>query len=395
MARRVAIVGTGQYKYKSKHLTVSTPDMYYEVAKRALDDAGLTPKDIDAVVFGIGPEALDGTVGIDKWCADAVGALNKPLMRINTGGATGGSAALAGVDHVASGMFDVVLVIAGQRMGQATSHSQYTLSLGFDPVVAKQISINSLPLFSGDALLCMKKYKFDEYHMARIAVKNHLNALNNPYAHLHIKCTIEEELKARYLAYPLRLLDMCPSSEGACAVILASEEKAKKIANRPAWVNGFSSAATIINPGINGVDSTDGWDWISRKAYKMAGIDNPRRQIQVAEPYIPVSYQEIPAYAAFGFCKPEEAAKLVEQGFGEMGGEVPFCPSGGTLCSNTIGASGLARVADAAIQVLGKGEARQVPNVKNALAMCGGGIFGTGGMTAFFVDVFVLGAEPY
>jgi acetyl-CoA C-acetyltransferase len=396
MARRVAIVGTGQYKYKSKHLDVSTPDMYWETARRALDDAGLTTKDIDAVVFGIGPEALDGTMGIEKWCADAVGALNKPLMRINTGGATGGSAALAGIDHVASGMFDVVLVMAGQRMGQATSHSQYTLSLGFDPVVAKQISINSLPLFSGDALLCMKKYKFDEYHMARIAVKNHLNALNNPYAHLHIKCSIEEELKAKYLAYPLRLLDMCPSSEGACAIVLATEEKAKKIASRPAWVNGFSSAAMIINPGINNVDSTDGWNFVAQKAYKMAGIDNPRKQIQVAEPYIPVSYQEIPAYSAFGFCKPEECAKLVEEGFGEMTGEVPFCPSGGTLCSNTIGASGLARVADAAIQVLGRGEARQVPNtVKNALAMCGGGIFGTGGMTAFFVDVFVLGAEPY
>jgi acetyl-CoA C-acetyltransferase len=126
----------------------------------------------------------------------------------------------------------------------------------------------------------------------------------------------------------------------------------------------------------------------------MAGIDNPRKQIQVAEPYIPVSYQEIPAYAAFGFCEPDEVTKLVEEGFGEMDGEVPFCPSGGCLCSNTIGASGLARVAEAAIQVMGKAEARQVPNVKNALAMAGGGIFGTGGMTAFFVDVIVLGTEP-
>jgi acetyl-CoA C-acetyltransferase len=77
-----------------------------------------------------------------------------------------------------------------------------------------------------------------------------------------------------------------------------------------------------------------------------------------------------------------------------MGGEVPFCPSGGTLCSNTIGASGLARVAEAAIQIMGKGGARQVPNVKNALATAGGGIFGTGGMTAFFLDILVLGAKP-
>jgi acetyl-CoA C-acetyltransferase len=188
---------------------------------------------------------------------------------------------------------------------------------------------------------------------------------------------------------------MCPSSEGACAVIVASEERAKKITSRLAWINGFNAGTTIINTGIGGVDSTYSWDTMVWKAYKMAGIDNPRKQIQVAEPYIPISYQEIPAYAAFGFCKPNEVAKLTEEGFGEMGGEVPFCPSGGTLCSNNIGSAGMARMAEAAIQVMGKGEARQVPNVKNALATAGGGLFGTGRMTAFFLDTVVLGAQPH
>jgi acetyl-CoA C-acetyltransferase len=394
MARRIAVVGTGQSKYKKK-LTVSSPDMYFEVVKSCLEDAELTVNDIDAVVFGLGPEALDGVNSVDKWCADAVGALNKPLMRINTGGATGGSTALAGFDHIASGMFDVVLVVAGQRMGQSTAHSQYILNLGFDPIVAKQFFINTLPLFAADAQICMQKYGFGEYHMARIAVKNHLNALNNPYAQLQIKVTLEEALKARVLSYPLRLLDVCPSSEGACAIILASEDRATKITRRPAWINGFTAGTTVINPGIGGIDSTYSWDRISQKAYRMAGIDNPRKQIQVAEPYIPSSYQEIPAYAALGFCEPHEVAKLVEAGFGEMGGEVPFCPSGGVLCANTIGCSGLARVAEAAIQIMGKGGARQVPGVKNALATAGGGIFGTGGMTAFFLDVLILGAEPH
>jgi acetyl-CoA C-acetyltransferase len=394
MARRVAIVGTGQTKYQSKNLNDSSADMYFEVATRCLEDAGLTVNDIDAVVFGLGPEALDGINNVDKWCADAVGALNKPLIRINTGGATGGSTVLAGVDHIASGMFDVVLTVSGQRMQQSTAHSQYILNLGFDPIVAKPFSVNTLPLFASDALICMKKYNFNEYHMARIAVKNHLNALNNPYAHLHINTTMEKALQAKFLSYPLRLLDLCPSSEGATAVILASEEKARKITRQPAWVKGFNMETTIINPGIGGLDSTYSWDRISQKAYRMAGIDNPRKQIQVAEPYIPSSYQEIPAYAALGFCEPHEAAKLVEDGFGEMDGEVPFCPSGGTLCANTIGSSGMARFAEAAIQVMGKGEARQVPKVRNAMATAGGGIFGTGGMTAFFLDVVVLGTEP-
>ena len=200
MPRRVAIVATGQFKYKSKHLTVSSPDMYFEVVRSCLEDAELTVNDIDAVVFGAGPEALDGINGLDKWCADAMGALNKPLMRINTGGATGGSTVLAAFDHISSGMFDVVLAVSGQRMGQSTAHSQYILNLGFDPIVAKPFAINSLPLFAADAQICMQKYGFTEYHMARIAVKNHLNGLNNPYAHLQIKTRLEEALKAGFLS---------------------------------------------------------------------------------------------------------------------------------------------------------------------------------------------------
>jgi acetyl-CoA C-acetyltransferase len=369
--------------------------MYFEAITKCLADAELSVKDIEAVVFGLGPELFDGINGVDKWCSDAVGALNKPLMRINTGGATGGSTVLAALDHVASGMFDVVVAVAGQRMGESTAHPQYALGLGFDPILVRPFYVNSLPVFSGDALICMNKFGFTEFHMARIAVKNHLNALNNPYAHVRVKTTVEEALKAKYLSYPLRLLDMCPSSEGACAVIVATEERAKKITSRPAWINGFNAGTTIISTGIGGVDSTYSWDTMVRKAYKMAGIDNPRKQIQVAEPYIPISYQEIPAYAAFGFCMPNEVAKLVEDGFGEMEGEVPFCPSGGTLCSNNIGSAGMARIAEAAIQVMGKGEARQVPNVKNALATAGGGLFGTGRMTAFFLDTVILGAHPH
>jgi acetyl-CoA C-acetyltransferase len=395
MPRRVAIVGTGQTQYKSKLRQYASPDMYFEAITKCLADAKLSVKDIDAVVFGLGPELFDGINGVDKWCSDAVGALNKPLMRINTGGATGGSTVLAALDHVASGMFDVVVAVAGQRMGESTAHPQYALGLGFDPILVRPFYVNSLPVFSGDALICMNKFGFTEYHMARIAVKNHLNALNNPYAHVRVNTTVEEALKAKYLSYPLRLLDMCPSSEGACAVIVASEERVKKITSRPAWINGFNAGTTIISTGIGGVDSTYSWDMMVWKAYKMAGIDNPRKQIQVAEPYIPISYQEIPAYAAFGFCKPNEVAKLTEEGFGEMGGEVPFCPSGGTLCSNNIGSAGMARMAEAAIQVMGKGGARQVPNVTNALATAGGGLFGTGRMTAFFLDTVILGVHPH
>jgi acetyl-CoA C-acetyltransferase len=125
----------------------------------------------------------------------------------------------------------------------------------------------------------------------------------------------------------------------------------------------------------------------------MAGIVNPRRQISVVEPYDPFSMAEISLYESLGFCKdPREATKMVENGFAEMSGEVPFSPSGGVLCSNPIGATALVRVAEAALQIMGKAEKRQVPDAKVALAMGAGGSPAPGSAT--FINFMILAKEP-
>lgn len=390
MARRVAIVGTGQTKYTTKRFDCSAPDMVYEAASRALDDAGLKVKDIDAVVFGLAPESLDGINSMDKWCADAAGARNKPFMRVHTGGATGGSAALAAAYHVTSGLFDVVLAVAMERVGE-TPDAQRVLNRIYDPILASDFALNIIAALAMETSRDMEIYGFTEQHMAMISVKNHLNAFNNPYAHLQLKVTIEDVLKSPIVCWPLKLLDCCPRSDGACAVVFASEDKAKKMVPIPAWVNGMAAVTDITVPGETG---GTGWQaaravW---KAYKMAGIDRPRQQIQVVEAYCPFSSVELVLYENLGFCKPNEVTKLAESGFGDMGGKVPFTPSGGVMCSNPIGATALIRVAEAAIQVMGKGDKRQVPNVKNALATGLGGSPGPG--SASFGTAMILGREP-
>lgn len=314
MGRRVAVVVTAQTKAVTKRVDVSIPDMTYEVVAKALEDAELTIKDIDAVVFGMAPETFDGVNCPDKWCADAAGALNKPFMRINTGGATGLSTALAAVSHVSSGMFDVVLAVAEQRIKQ-TPDAQKVLNATYDPLYAQDIRVNIAISNAMELLVLMKKYGFTEYHNALIAVKNHNNALNNPYAHVQMKMTLEEALKSKVVSWPLKLADLCPSSEAGCAVIFASEEKARKICRRPAWVKGFAdTTGTPHIGGMEGEDHTQHWDKAAWKAYKMAGISNPRKEIQVAETYHPLGPFEIPEYAAFGFCEPHEVVKLVESG---------------------------------------------------------------------------------
>jgi len=390
VARRVAVVGTGQTPYKTRRRDVSVPELVHEAAGAALSDAQLTIRDIDAVVFGTAPEAFEGVNSPDKWAADAVGALNKPFMRIHTGGATGGSAAQAGVHHIASGLFDVVMVVAMQRVGQ-TPEAQRILGLIWDPIFAAGFSLNLITTVAMATSINMQKTGLTEEHMARISMKDHLNALNNPYAHVRKAVTVEDVLKSFPLVKPIKLLDCCPSSDGACAIIFASETRARKITPKPAWVIGMGGSTSVTTPGEENDEATLG-RLAAKNAYRMAGIDRPRRQIDVVEPYDPFSITEIGYYESLGFCdSPAEALRMVERGFGEMTGEVPFSPSGGVLCSNPIGATALVRVAEAAMQVTGNAGAHQVPDAKVALAMGAGGSPAPGSAT--FMTAMVLSSQ--
>ena len=392
MARRVAIIGTGQTKYVTKRRDVSFPELAHEAARKALDDAGLTLNDVDAVVFGSGPDAFEGVNCPDKWSAGAVGALNKPFMRFHTGGATGGSTAIAAAHHVASGLFDVVLAVAAERVGESPD-AQRILNAGFPPIFAKDFDMNIITSQAMEAARWMKDCGLTEWHMAKIAVKNHNNALNNPYAHLRVEISFDDVLDSRMICWPLKLLDVCPRSDGACAAVFASEDSANKINRRAAWVKGMGTVTRFHCTGEpdlpKEVELATSAAW---KAYRMAGIHNPRKEIQVVEPYTPFSMTELMDYVELGFCEKHELAKLCETGFGEMTGEVPFNPSGGVMCSNPIGASALVRVVEAALQVMGRAEGRQVENVRTALAEGRGG--SPGPLLAFFQTAMILGAEP-
>ncbi len=392
MGRRVAIVGTGQTKYVRRRKDVSVPELAHEAAKRALEDAGLMLKDIDAVVFATAPESFEGVNCPDKWAADGAGGLGKPFMRINTGGATGGSGALAGIHHVASGVFDVVLVVAMQRVGQ-TPDAQRILNLIWDPIFATGFALNLPAITAMGTTGAMERFGYTEWHMAKLSVKDHLNALNNPYAHVQIEIGIEDVLNSPVVCWPIKILDCCPRSDGACAAVFASEERARKITPTPAWVIGTGATTCVTTIGEEADEDAALGGPAVRKAYQMAGIDNPRRQISVVEPYDPFSSTEIGYYLSMGFCQERrQATKMVENGFGEMTGEVPFSPSGGVLCANPIGATALVRVVEAALQVMGKADKHQVPGAKVALATGAGGSPGPG--SAIFSTATILAKEP-
>jgi acetyl-CoA C-acetyltransferase len=389
MAEEVAVVGTGQTKLTSRRVDVSMPELLYEATTRALQDADMTIKDIDAVVVGCAPEGFDGVNWPDKWAADAMGAIGKPMLRVHTGGATGGSAALAGVLHVRSGMFNSVLVLAMQRLGQ-TDNAQRIFQTMFDPLYIRGFTMGTIMNAAIGMRLSMARDGWTEYHMALISAKDHQNALKNPYAHLKLDITPEDVLNSRIISWPLKLLDCCPRSDGACGVVMVSGDRARKLGRKVAWVKGVAASTSQSTPGED-VPRNLGFNSNVMTAYKMAGIDKPREQIQVAEPYLPFSSGEITSYVGLGFAENiKQAIKMVEDGFGSMKGPVPFNPSGGVLCSNPIGATALVRVAEIAAQVMERNP-HQVPNVKNGIALGGGGNPGPGSAT--FGTAMVLGTD--
>jgi acetyl-CoA C-acetyltransferase len=378
MPRRVAIVGVGLTRCSSWRRDVTYPELVFEATSAALQDAGITPNDVDAVTYG-SMDPFDGVNAPEKWNVDAcasAGVLGKPYLKICTGGTTGGSTGLSAYYHVASGLYDVVLAVTSQRVGE-TLEAQLVLNTAVDPVYERGFGVGAITVAAIQACSHMHAYGTTEEDLAQISVRNHENALNNPYAHLRVKFSVEQALASPMLSWPLRLSDCCPSSDGACAVVFASEERARQLARQPAWIRG---AGQITDNYFLG-DRPWGEDWdslamLARRIYRLAKIDDPMRELDVAELYSAFTIQEILEYEALGFCEKGKGAELVRKGVTAMEGQLPVCPSGGVVSTNPIGASGLIRMAEAALQVMGKAEQRQVPDVKTALAHAWGATIG-------------------
>lgn len=384
--KRAAIVGVGQTKFVSRHRDLIHPELTFEASRAALEDAKLSIDNVDALTMGV-MDPFDGVDCCDRWICGAAGGYNKPVIRINTAGATGMSAAIAAYEQVASGMFEIVMAVSEQRVSEPVD-AQSLLNTCTCPYHERAMGGSAISLGAVPATRHMYKYGSTHEQRALSAVKAHKHGMNNPYAHLRFEITVQDVLNSMIVEWPLRLLDCCPRSDGAVAVIFASEDVAKTITDRPAWVNG---AVSIADGPFFGdrpdVSYRAALAVAARRLYQKCGIKNPLKDIDVAELYIPFTSLELIQTEAYGFCDEGKGGELLEEGTTWMGGELPINPSGGVLCTNCIGATAELRVAEAALQVMGKGGLRQVPNVETALAS------GLGGMLQFHT-LMMLGSEP-
>jgi acetyl-CoA C-acetyltransferase len=380
MGRPTAIVATGQTDFVARRLDVSMPEMIREAVDRCLESKGLRLSDVDAVVVG-NMELFEGVNHPELLWIDAIGATGKPLYKINTGGTVGASVAIMCYYLASSGMYDRVLGIGYEKQSEGESQSAIT-TVG-DPVWERSVMAGAIGNFGVMASTYVNQSGVTPEQAAKVAVKARTNACLNPHAHLKMPdITIEQVVNSRVLALPLRQLDMCPTSDGACAILVSSGDEAKRITPKPAWIAATATAHEQQFMGDSPARLADmrTLQTIAASMYKQAGIKDPVKDFDVAEIYEPATYAELAMYENLGFCAKGQGGVLMDSGVTLLGGELPVNPSGGVLSTNAVGATALVRMAEAAMQVMGEAGEHQVPNVETALATGYGGNAWTEGM---------------
>jgi acetyl-CoA C-acetyltransferase len=365
----VAVVGVGQTHHSARRVDVSIAGLVREAIDRALLDAGLAHDDIDAVVLGKAPDQLEGVMQPDQFLAGAVGAHMKPLLRVHTAGSVGATTALTAATHVESGLYRRVLTVAFEK--QSEGNAMWALSPNF--AFAAPMVAGAGGYFAPHIRDYMNRTGAPPHIGPLIAVNARENAGRNEYAHLREPMTLDDVMNSPMLWDPIRYLETCPSSDGAIALVIADEDSAKKGPRKPAWIKGGATYAEAMGvPGRDQVDPRAGRA-CAKAVYEAAGISNPWTEIQTAEIYVPFSWYEAMWLENLGFCDVGEGWKVVDRGEQKFGARLPINPSGGVLCTNPIGASGMLRVGEAALQVMGRAGEHQVGGVRNALGHAYGG----------------------
>ena len=382
MSDRVAIVGLAQTKFEEQKSHQGFSELAYEVVEKVLRETGLTiEEDIDSTVTS-SQDFWDGRTISDIPIGDVAGGHLRPEEKVAMDSA---QAVYYATIQILSGHSEVVLLVAHCKESQACR--PVIENAAFDPIYQRIVGFDLLAASALQARRYMYKYGITEGQCAKVAVKNLRNARRNPCAQWSMDLTVEQVLNSPMLASPIHRLETKPQSDGACAMILAGEEKAKKITARPIWVRGLGDCYDSYYLGDRDLADCQSLILAAKRAYKMAGVKNPLREIDVAEVSEEYAYQELLWYEGLGFCQRGEGGRLIDRGFTEIDGKIPVNPSGGMLAGNPVTVAGMVRVAEATLQLRGEAGERQVPGAKTALA------HGQSGYCGQYHCVLVLGRD--
>jgi acetyl-CoA C-acetyltransferase len=378
--RRVAVIGAGMTKFV-RRAQETAQELSYYATKMALDSCELALDDIDCIAFGSAPDAFDGVHMKTEYLSDGVGAWGKPFMRSYVGGGTGVFAPIQGWYHVASGLFDTCLVVCEEKMSSCQPHPQGAFLTIFDHTTERPLKPNLLWIFALEMNRYMTTHGLSKRDIALVSVKNKRNAADHPCALLgDPNITVDDVLNSEVMAWPVQRLDVSPVSDGAVAIVLAAEHVAKRLTDKPVWIEGVGWSLDSAYWTDRDLYYPKYVEYAARMAYKMAGITEPRKQINIAEPYDPFDYKELHHLEGLLLADKGEAPKLTALGVTKRDGNMPVCPSGGLLgVGNPIAAAGLMKIAEIFWQLRGEAGKRQVPGKpKYGLAQAWGDLMQVG-----------------
>lgn len=378
---RTAIVGIGMTKIDAKKVEMTFADMVFEAVRRALDDAGMTIDDIDNVVT-TSNDFWDGRTISCMAVGDASGAADKNISCVEGDGTFG---AFYGLTRCISGSYGTTLVTAHSKGSQSVS--SLITNAAFDPIYERNFGLDMVSACALQAMAYMHRTGVTSEDCARVSVKNHGNGLKNPIQQLGMNISIEDVLNSEMISEPLHKLDCSPVSDGCCAIIIANEANVKKSKKPPVWIKGAAMCADFYFLGDRDLSRARALTKAAQNAYKMAGIINPEKEIDVAEVYDAFSYQELMWLEAMGLAPDGEAAKLLAKGVFDIDGSLPVNPSGGLLCGHPVIAAGLYRIAEVVKQLREEAGAYQVKNAEIGLA------HGVNGIAGQSHCVFILGIK--
>jgi len=374
VGRKVAIVGVGHSRYGLRS-DVNIGELAWESIRQALDDSGLDQKDIEyyivSSVGGWSSEYLPAVV-----VGEYSGLTPKGTARVEAACASGSAAVKMAYDMVSSGSVDIAMAIGLEKMNESPT-----------PIVVEFIGragnyfwefhnfgLTFPGYYALYATSYMDRYGADEEDLCRVAVKNHFYGARNPKAHFQKEVSIEKCLSSRYIAWPLKLYDCSPITDGSSAVILASEDMAEKITDSPVWIEAIGEASDTAN-----LSKRDDFTYLraareaAEIAYKRAGLENGYnmyKYFDVAEVHDCFTIAEVLAYEDLRFVEAGKGIELIRDGETYIGGKIPVNLSGGLKAKgHPIGATGVGMVAELTNQLLQRVEKGRKADIKNGRAI--------------------------
>ncbi len=361
---KVGIVGYAQSKFEPDRRT-SRDSLIYEVTKEVMKNANMRRDDISTFVSATN-DFYEGRTISNCFTVETSGSMWHDETKVEMDGAW---AILYGAERVLSGHHNVALVWGGS-MGSTFEYDQ-TDVLAVDPTIDRtNFFLNHLTAAAFQMRGYMGKYGVTEEQIAKVAVKNRKNAALNPLVEPKTpNITVKEVLESKMLASPVRELMYAGNCDGVCAVILAAEEQAKKICDNPVWITGIGCDQDSYYLSDRTLFANESAKIAAQRAYKMAGITDPAKELGVVEMSEKFAHEEPILAEAFGICNDGQGIQNLEAGKSDIKGALPINPSGGALGANPLLATGIARVVEVAKQIRGDADGHQVKNkVKKGLA---------------------------